>query len=695
MRRFERLIMTMSLLDRVSPPIRGIMRTITRLQRHVRSAFSDIGKGMATITGTAALTTATLFPSGDLYAAVGEVRSLGVGEAGLKSLRHEGGRFAAAWGVDSANFVRSAYDIQSAIAGLSERELPSATRTAGILAKATKANIEDMTSFFGSMYGIFQTQADEVGKARWLEDLAGKTAAAVEMFKTTGPAMQQAFQSLGNGAANAGISLDNQIAILGTLQSSGIDPGAAGTAFNAFIRGLSARAGEKLGLEFQDAQGKMLPVLTILERIQNEFGNLNTLAAKGAVGGAFGDEGLRFIETLIVKKKVLSDNMDNIASKTGLTKAIKMAEAMTMPWDRILLGSKALMASVGFDSIKSAVPILNNIADRIGIMVKWSQQFPHLNKKIADTIALVAGLGIALGAMWIGVGVVKLLALAFTPLKIILLPIVGLYKLLRIGWIGYVLAKQMGLGILATTRLMMTMMTAQVYATIAANKFLRISVFLLKAPFIALSFAGGKLIKVLQFMRLALLTSLPAILSFSAALWANPITWVVAGIFAAGAALYFLITRWDAVVNAFRQNEWMKTLFFPLYLGIELIDLIVKNFNRIPELFAQFKQWFSQLDLFEALHKGFDIAIDKLNLLPGVNIALSRDEHQQELKAALPTLNTEHNFQQPDKGGLMQQFINNTQNSNKGHHVEKIEVHNHGKGTNAHDLAYHMEMNAG
>ena len=694
MGRFEELLMRVSLLDRVSNPLRGIMRTVTQLQRHVRSAFSDIGKGMATITGTAALTTAALFPSGDLYAAVGEVRSLGVGEAGLKSLRHEGGRFAAAWGVDSATFVRSAYDIQSAIAGLSEEELPSVTRSAGILAKATKANIADMTSFFGSMYGIFKTQADDMGKARWLESLAGKTAAAVEMFKTTGPAMQQAFQSLGSGATNLGVSLDDQIAILGTLQGT-MDAGVAGTAFSAFVSGISGGAGRDLGLVFQDAQGKMLPILTILKRIQGQYGNLETLAAKGAIGSAFGDEGLKFIDALITKQKVLKHNIEDITLQTGLNKAVEMAEAMTMPWDRILLGSKALMASVGFDSIKDAVPILDSIADRIGIMVKWSQQFPHLNKKIADTIALVTGLGIALGAMWIGVGIVKLLALAFIPLKIILLPIVGLYKLLRIGWIGYVLAKQMGLGILATTRLMMTMMTAQVYATIAANKFLRISVFLLKAPFIALTFAGGKLIKVLQFMRLALLTSLPAILSFSAALWANPITWVVAGIFAAGAALYFLITRWDAVVNAFRQNEWMKTLFFPLYLGIELIDLIVKNFNRIPELFVQFKKWFSQLDLFEALHKGFDIAIEKLNLLPGVNIALSRDEHQQELKAALPTLNTEHNFQQPDKGGLMQQFINNTQNSNKGNHVEKIEVHNHGSGTNAHDLAYHMAMNAG
>lgn len=473
-----------------------------------------------------------------------------------------------------------------------------------------------------------------------------------------------------------------------------MDAGTAGTAFSAFNRGLAGGAGEKLGLVFEDANGGMLPVLTILKRIQGEFGNLDTLAAKGAIGSAFGDEGLSFIDALITKQDVLKNNIENIALQSGINKAKEMAEAITMPWDRIILGSKALAASVGFDTLTDAVPILDKIADGIGTLIKWSQQFPHLNKRIADTIGLIAGLGIALGTIWIGIGLFKLMVLALVPLEIALIPIIGLYKVLRMAWLGYLLAKQLGMGTLAAVRFVLVSMTAQLYATIAANKIVRVSVLLLKAPFIALTFAGSKLITVLKWMRLALLTSLPAILSFSAALWANPITWIVTGIFAAGAALYFLITRWDSVVAAFRNNKWMQTLFFPLYLGIEVIDKVVQNFDKIPQWFRRFKKWLSGLNVFEMLDRGFDAAIEKLNLLPGVDIAINREERKQEINAALPTLNTSHDFQPSEKGGLMQQFINNTNSNSKGNHIEKIEVHNHDKGTNAHDLAYQMEMAA-
>jgi len=771
MTKFDKLMMTIGLTDNVSGEIGGIIKTLDKLKAGAKSAFADITKGFGTIAAVGAVTTATLFPAGDVYAALGEVKSLGVGAAGLTSLRHESASFAAQWGNDSGAFIRSAYDIQSSIAGLSETELPRATRTAGILAKATKSSVADMTSFFGSMYGIFKTQADDIGKSEWLEQLAGKTAAAVQLFKTTGPAMQQAFESLGQGATNAGVSLDNQLAILGTLQST-MAAGNAGTSFNAFIRGLSNGAGDKLGLNFANENGQMLSTIQILEKIKNKYSDLSTLAAKGDLQKAFGDEGLKFVDALITKQGVIKKNIADIAKQQSIDKAIEMAEAMTAPWERIIFGSKALVASVGFDSLSDAIPILNNVADAIGTAIKWSQKYKNVNDLIATSVGYVLSFAAALGGLWVGIGIFKLLAISILPIKFLLIPIVGLYKAMRVGLLAYLMVSKLGVGVMAASRFALASFVGQMYASVMANKAMRVSLWLLKAPFVVLFFLGGKfasLMKLLflttlkniaafkahaitqwanvtavgkhylamgrlsiamaltsakagittgvmvvqkiamtsaaiatgvlsgamNLLKAAFLTSLPVIAAFSAALLANPLTWIAAAVIAVGTGLYFLITRWDDFVNAFRNNEWMKTLFFPIYMGIELIDLLVKNFHKIPEWFNAFKQWLGSINIFDALGNGLDWLIEKINLIPGINIKTSSsNEHTEELKASLPSLNDTSDIPTAGRGGIMQQYINTSNNSNRGHQIDTIEVHNHGQGTNAQDLMYELEMAA-
>ncbi|HDN9022370.1 TPA: phage tail tape measure protein, partial [Aeromonas salmonicida] len=86
----------------------------------------------------------------------------------------------------------------------------------------------------GTMYGIFEQQAVRMGKANWVEDVAGKTATAVQMFKTTGQGMTDAFKGIGANATAAGISMDEQFAVLGHLQAT-MGGGEAGTKFKSFL----------------------------------------------------------------------------------------------------------------------------------------------------------------------------------------------------------------------------------------------------------------------------------------------------------------------------------------------------------------------------------------------------------------------------------------------------------------------------
>jgi phage-related protein len=85
--------------------------------------------------------------------------------------------------------------------------------------------------------------------------------------------------------------------------------------------------------------------------------------------------------------------------------------------------------------------------------------------------------------------------------------------------------------------------------------------------------------------------------SFTAALLANPVTWIVVGIVALGAAIFLLWKNWDKVVTWFTKGfQWLKdTLFkapnwvigliavFLPFIGIPM--LIIKNWGAIVNFF--------------------------------------------------------------------------------------------------------------
>jgi len=70
--------------------------------------------------------------------------------------------FAQQYGGNATDIVRSSYDIQSAIAGLRGDELARFTASANLAAKATKASAAEVTSFYGTMFGIFEKDAVEL-----------------------------------------------------------------------------------------------------------------------------------------------------------------------------------------------------------------------------------------------------------------------------------------------------------------------------------------------------------------------------------------------------------------------------------------------------------------------------------------------------------------------------------------------------
>lgn len=494
-------MMVVSLADQVTKPLAGITNEINGAMSAAEKGMEQAAKGGAGLWATGVAIQNALMPAIEMDRKLGEVKSLGVTDEALKQLQQTALEFASDYGKSATEFVGASYDIQSAIAGLTGEELSQFTKASGVLAAATKADTATITSYMGTMYGIFKNQAEEMGKAAWVEDVAGMTASAVQMFKTTGMEMSSAFTSVGANATAAGIAMSEQMAILGTLQST-MSGSEAGTKYKAFLAGVGG-AQDKLNLSFVDAQGKMLPMLDILEKLQGKFGDTLDVAESDELKKAFGsDEAVSLIKLLMADTQGLAASIDSLGQTKGMGKAEQMAAAMTDQSQRLEASWFAIRTAAFSMVLPAFNAVTGSIADGLMWLTSMTSEYPVLTEVLSYA---------AIGALSLG-GVVASLSL-----------VMGIAKMMAGGW--------------AVTTAVLS----------GVFKVLRISTIAMTA----------------------------ATWLFNAALWANPITWIIAGIVALVAAVGAMIYWWDEIKASFADTTWFKII-------AAAIDGVIEMLNMIP-----------------------------------------------------------------------------------------------------------------
>ncbi|EGR0010927.1 phage tail tape measure protein [Vibrio cholerae] len=497
----EKLMMVIGLVDQVTKPLAGITNEINGAMSAAEKGMEQAAKGGAGLWATGVAIQNALMPAIEMDRKLGEVKSLGVTDEALKQLQQTALEFASDYGKSATEFVGASYDIQSAIAGLTGEELSQFTKASGVLAAATKADTATITSYMGTMYGIFKNQAEEMGKAAWVEDVAGMTASAVQMFKTTGMEMSSAFTSVGANATAAGIAMSEQMAILGTLQST-MSGSEAGTKYKAFLAGVGG-AQDKLNLSFVDAQGKMLPMLDILEKLQGKFGDTLDVAESDELKKAFGsDEAVSLIKLLMADTQGLAASIDSLGQTKGMGKAEQMAAAMTDQSQRLEASWFAIRAAAFSMVLPAFNAVTGSIADGLMWLTSMTSEYPVLTEVLSYA---------AIGALSLG-GVVASLSL-----------VMGIAKMMAGGW--------------AVTTAVLS----------GVFKVLRISTIAMTA----------------------------ATWLFNAALWANPVTWIIAGIVALVAAVGAMIYWWDEIKASFADTTWFKII-------AAAIDGVIEMLNMIP-----------------------------------------------------------------------------------------------------------------
>ncbi|WP_193050619.1 phage tail tape measure protein [Pseudoalteromonas undina] len=396
----QSLMFTVGMIDQITKPIAKISSSLNGLTNDYQAGTMKMASGVAGIAGAGFALQNALMPAIEMDRALGEVSSLGVRESALKQLTDTSYQFALKYGKSSTEFVKSSYDIQSAIAGLNDADLSAFTLSGNVLAAATKADAATITDYMGTMYGTFKNEAESMGKGEWVQQLTGMTATAVQVFKTDGKKMADAFKGMSGASKEA---LSDQMAILGTLQST-LGGGESATQYKAFLGG-AAKAQEKLGMNFTDQYGKLLPTIEILEKLKGKYGDLTIASDRLEIKEAFGtDQALGFIDLLSKDTDALRVNMDALGKVKGMEQAEKMASAMTDQSERLSQSWYVIRAALGSAILPAFNDFVGMIADMGSGVLSFTEEFPTLTKWLGYAAVGVLGLVAAGGLISVVMG---------------------------------------------------------------------------------------------------------------------------------------------------------------------------------------------------------------------------------------------------------------------------------------------------
>lgn len=584
--RAARLAFILSLTDKVSAPLGKVKTSFSDLANQSQQNIKQVGIGLAGMVGAGVAITESLEPALEMNRAIGQVRSLGIAEDALDSLNRKALEFSVAYGAHANEFVESAYSISGAIKGLTGDQLATFTNTSNLLAKATRGDAATMGEYLGTMYNLFKSQADAIGKDSWVEKLGGQTALAVKLFRTNGDQLKDAFKEVGAIATSFGVDLSEQFAVIGSLSST-MEGGDAGGRYKAFFEN-AANASKTLGVKLTDQKGKMLPILEILDKLQGKLGDLNSASASAKLLAAFGGEGAQVIGALAKDTDRLKNGLNQLGQVRGLESAEQMAKAMVDPWQQFGAAVQALRIAFG----QSLMPLLTPLMDRLvaiaSTLTRWTQLFPNITRVVGIVVLVILGLAGAMATLTTVVGLSKLVWLGM----------ITTWKLLT--WVGI---RSIAMFLYHTV-----MIAAFVVGMVAMFTWMAV-------------------------VRTGMMLWQGAMWLVNAAMLANPVLLIVAGIIALAAVVVAAIVYWD---------QWTATL-----KNTAAFQWVSAQLQKLSDWFSSMGGW-SQMasaawDGITAIFRDAIAGlIDMLNKIPGVKIDatfgdLPKAPDIPDIKAPLPS----------------------------------------------------------
>lgn len=633
------LMFTVGLIDQITKPIAKISNRLNDLSANYQAGTMQMASGIGGVVASGFALQNALMPAIEMDRALGEVESLGVRDSALKMLSQNSYEYALKYGESAVDFVRSSYDIQSAIAGLNDADLSRFTMASNVLAKGTKADAATITNYMGTMYGIFNKDAERMGKGAWVERLTGMTATAVQDFKTDGKKMSDAFAALG---ASAGMTpLEEQMAIMGKLQAT-MQGSESATKYKSFLAGVG-KAQKALNLQFADANGNMLPMVDILNKIKGKFGDTISVAEGDQLAAAFGSqEAVSLVKLLLNDVDGLAGSINKLGKVNGMAQAEKMAAAMTDQSQRLSQSWFVIRAAFGSAVLPAFNEFVSKLADMGGAVMQFAEKFPNITRWLGyfgiglllavaagGLVTLMLGAGkmalttwklAADAAAWAGTkytAVMKTMrawtlavniAMAANPVGLIVAGVAALIAVIGVAiyffddlrnmlkgtaWgepilfavdsIAGVLKMLGGVAVAVFSAFFSIVKAVWKVLQPVASFLLDVLVFALKAVGVVAGIAFG-------------------VIAYAIGGVANLITWLASGIYNVFSGMFdFVSNGWQSLVGYFSDLEWVKTLL----AGANSIG------KFMGELWAGIKNQFAEV---------WGGIVEQLNKLPGINI---------------------------------------------------------------------------
>ncbi|EKD1630320.1 phage tail tape measure protein [Salmonella enterica] len=630
----KQLDFTLSLIDKLSRPLKQAQSSVTGFAEKSKAAFMQIGGGVLALAGTGMAIRGTLSPAIEMYDALNDAASKGIDDQALKAVQRDALRFSTTYGASAVEFVQSTESINSAIAGLAGNELPKVTKVANTLAFALKSTAAETAEFMGQMFGNFSADAERLGKVQFAEQLAGKMVYMRKVFGTEMGTIKDLMEGARGVGTNYGVGLDEQLAVLGQLNRTlGTE---ASSAYEGFMTG-AVEGAKKLGLSFTDATGKMLSMPEMLIKLQGKYGKSleGNLKAQAELDAAFGDSSA-VVKHLYGNVALLQRNITELGGSDGLKRTQEMASKLVKPWDRFVQILKAIQTVIGLTLIPVLYPVLNRLADMGQTFARWMQLFPNIARVIG--YAAMALLGFA------AVGAVANI-------------VMGASKFIMAGLRGIWVAMT------AVTKAYTAMVWLAQIAVIAWNA--------------TLKFLRGALLAV----RMA---AIMAGIGINLMSW--PVLLVIGAIALLAAGCWLLIKHWDTVKAAVMETSafqacarvvaWLAGVFSTAWQfiseGWNSFIALLTGFSPSQALSGLASGIVSMFDnVWQSVKGGFlkswNWIVEKLNKIPGVDISMANETSSPPL--IVNNLSTGGELKGIDKGGISKSVSNNsrsvTDNSRK------------------------------
>ena len=273
---------------------------------------------------------------------------------------------------------------------------------------ANKETMEDNAKLLIGTKSAFGLADD---KATHIADVISM---AMNKTQATFAGLSDSLTYVGPVAKNAGVSLEETAAMLGTLHDNNITGSMAGTGSRAVLSRLQAPSGKaydaikELGVKTMDSKGNTRPIFSILKEMQASFekNNLGTGQRSEYMKAIFGEEANSSASVLMAA--AASGKLDNLTRliKDSDGKTAELVEVMQNNLGGDFKEFQSAYEAVGTDLYDQQEESLRNLTQTATKYVLRLDGWIQKNKGLSQTIGLVVGGGLALIGVLGGIGLI-------------------------------------------------------------------------------------------------------------------------------------------------------------------------------------------------------------------------------------------------------------------------------------------------